>query len=1079
MNSSLSGKCVSAFGPMVFAVLVAMALIVAPAAWAQSQATTATIEGVVMDESGAVVSGAEVEVRRPATGWVQTRTTDSSGRYVFNAVPVGTYDVTVTMSGFQPVKYEGVSLTVGARVPLDVTIRVSPVTEAVTVTGEAPLVETSRVTYQQTLSENAIHTLPIIARGFEAFVKLTPGVVEAGRNTQSFGGQKGINSNYNIDGADRNNPFFGGQTGGDRPPFVVSLEAVREFVVLNNGFNPEFGRSGAGLVNVVTRSGSNDWHGGAWYYWLEDDFITNTERTPSGVAPVEAAGRRQQYGGHFGGPIVRDKAFFYVNTDNQKRTVPLALQLVSAPADCSTITLVGTTTLADCTAARNALLGIEGSASGTDDLWSFLGKGDVNITPNNRLSGRYNYHKSEQAFGTHGFAAFGVTTFNGSSTAFGSEVDENHNVVISLNSAIGSRAGNEFRFNYNWEDRPRIQNPIPGANTANSVSDGAAVIVTGITGSRPALGAVNFLPIPETDTRTQFSDNFSYIYGRHELKFGVDYNRSTVEQFFRGNARGTFTFDNFANFVNRIPNRYNQFFGEGFLDTTVHEYAFFGQDTWKVRPNLTVDFGLRWEGQNNPTNTTPNLTFPEGTTEIPDDYRMWAPRLGIAWSPTPKAVVRLWGGFFYNRTPMLLMQPPLNNNGDVTGGFSFDFSTGNTCLPAFTSPYGGPYDIPFDNAGQVAAQAGCTVVVPTSGQVSGADIRRMELNFQNSRTFRAGPTFEYEILPDTSVSVAYTYAMTTHLQRLRNINLAPACEGAPIAVPNQGVTTPSSAVSARRAANTFNILCAIGIPIYRTAARARDSGGNLLFPSVAANVLTESSGQAKYHAFTAALNKRYSHNFQIQAFYTWSRNISHDDNERDASTRRFYDPFRGDLDYDRSNLDIPHNFVLNGVYDLPYGFQVSGIVNWRFGAPIDALTGSDTPCALPPSPTDNITDFNTCSLSARGLLLIRQLVGDPSAVVINTGNGDGNSSPDRPVVNGVVLERNAFRQDYFFQTDARVAKIWKFGERHQLDTFIDIINVFDNANFLTFNTRPSSSSFLVRNEAGTPFLFQLGVRYSF
>jgi len=1038
---------------MVFAALVAMALVVAPAAWAQSQATTATIEGVVMDESGAVVSGAEVELRRAATGFVQTKTTDSNGRYIFTAVPVGTYDVTVTMSGFQPVRHEGVTLTVGARQSLDVTVRVSPVTEAVTVTGEAPLVETSRVTYQQTLNETAIHSLPIIARGFEAFVRLTPGVVQSDRNTQSFGGQKGINSNYNIDGADRNNPFFGGQSGGDRPPFVVSLEAIREFVVLNNGYNAEFGRSGAGLVNVVTKSGSNDWHGGAWYYWLEDDFTTNTERTPSGVAPIEPAGRRQQYGGHIGGPIVRDKAFFYFNTDNQDRTVPLALRLLTSPANLTCTDLNGPDgvaataddiTAGDCTAAASALAATEGTASGTDDLRSYLIKGDWNITTGNRLSGRYSYSNSKQAFGTFGFSQFGVTTsFNGPD-GFGSEDDTLHNGVISLHSAIGARAGNEFRFNYNWEDRPRIQNPIPGANTANGVSDGTTVGIFNVTFG---VGAVFFLPIPEVDTRTQFSDNFSYIYGRHELKFGFDYNRSTVEQFFRGRARGQFDFDNFNNFANRRVNRYRQFFGSGFLETAVHELAFFGQDTWKVRPNLTIDFGLRWEGQNNPTNTTPNLTFPEGTTEIPDDNRMWAPRLGIAWSPTPKAVVRLWGGIFYNRTPMLLMQPPLNSNGDVTGGFSFDFSTGNACLPAFSSPYAGPYDIPFDNAGQVAAQAGCTVAVPTSGHVAGSDIRRMATDFKNSRTFRAGPAFEYEILPDTSVSVAYTYAMTTHLQRLRNFNLAPACSGVPLNA-------------------TYDALCAMGIPVYSTSLRARDSNGNLLFPGVAANVLTESSGQAKYHAFTAAVNKRYSRNFQLQAFYTWSRNISHDDNERDASTRRFYDPFDADADYDLSNLDIPHNFVLNGVYDLPYGFQVSGIVNWRFGAPIDASAG-----------TDSLSTTNT--VSARALRLIRERFGDPNAVVIRTGNGDGNSAPDRPIVNGVVLPRNFFRQDYFFQADARVAKIWRFAERHQLDTFIDIINVFDNANFTTSNTGTSSSSFLVRNQAGTPFLFQLGVRYSF
>ncbi len=1021
-------------------VLVLVWLGVTPGLEAQTQAASALLEGTVTDQSGAVVAGASVEVRRPTTGWVRTVTTDENGRYVLPNLPVGTYDVTVSMTGFQPIKYEGIVLTVGGRLTRDVTLNVSGVAEAVTVTGETPLIETSRPTFQQTLNTKSILNLPLIARGFEAFVKLTPGVVESARNTQSFGGQKGINSNYTIDGADRNNPFFGGQSGGDRPPFSVSIESIREFVVLNNGYNAEFGRSGAGLVNVVTTSGSNDWHGKGWYYLLHSDFITDTAATPSGVAPIAAAGRRQQFGGDFGGRIVRDRAFFYVNTDNQKRTVPLALRLIADPADCATVVLAPGITPADCDAARQALLDVEKDISGTDDLWSFLGKVDFRLTPGNNLSGRYNYHRSLQANGTHGFDAFGVTQYAGSETFFGSERDRNHNVVIALTSVITPQHVNEARFNYNWEDRPRIQNPIPGANTANGVSDGTAVIVTGITSSRPALGAVDFLPIPETDTRTQLTDSFTYVFGKHDLKLGVDYNHSTVEQVFRGNSRGVFTFDNFANFVNRAVNRYRQFFGSGELSTSVDEFAFFAQDTWKVRSDLTLSYGLRWEGQFNPSNETPNTTFPEGTEEIPDDTRMWAPRVGIAYNPTSKAVIRLWGGFFYSRTPMLLMQPPLNNNGDATGGFTIDVSTGNALLTGlFTSPYAGPYDIPFDTS---------PLPVPASGHVTGSDIRRMALEFKNSRTFRTGPLFEYQVTKDTTVSASYTYSFTTHLQRLRNINLAPACSGVPLNA-------------------NYDALCGMGVPVYSTSLRARDSMGNLLFPGVAANVLTESTGEARYHAFTVAVNKRWSQNFQFQAFYTWSRTESHDDNERDASTRRFYDPFQPDLDFGRSNFDIPHNFVANGVWELPLGIQLSGLLSWRSGATIDALTGTDS------------LSTSLTGASAQAIELIRAQVGDPSAIVLRSGNGDGNSSPDRPIVNGSVLERNAFRQDQFFQTDLRVAKIWRLGERHRIHSFIDMINVFDKDNFTTTNTRVDSASFLNRNVAGTPFLFQLGVKYSF
>jgi len=215
------------------------------------------------------------------------------------------------------------------------------------------------------------------------------------------------------------------------------------------------------------------------------------------------------------------------------------------------------------------------------------------------------------------------------------------------------------------------------------------------------------------------------------------------------------------------------------------------------------------------------------------------------------------------------------------------------------------------------------------------------------------------------------------------------------------------------------------------------------------------------------VNKRYSRNFQLQAFYTWSRNISHDDNERDASTRRFYDVFAADADYDTSSLDIPHNFVAHAVWELPWGFQLSGIANWRSGSTIDALTFTDS---ISISPT---------GASARAIELIRALVGDPNATVFRSGNGDGNSSPDRPIVNGAVLERNAFRQDSFFQTDAQVSHNWRISERHQLKSFIDLINVFDTDNFITTQNGVNNVNFLVRNQALAPFNFQLGVRWSF
>jgi len=816
------------------------------------------------------------------------------------------------------------------------------------------------------------------------------------------------------------------------------MEAIREFVVLNNGFNAEFGRSGAGLVNVVTKSGTNEYHGKVWYYLLDSGFQTTD------ALGTEPAGRRQQIGGDLGGRILKDRLFFYFNTDNQKRVVPIELRLNNR----QTLLNALNSTNPNARGAAQALLDVEGRESGTDNLIALLGRVDWVINRNHNLSHRYNYHRSVQGFGTHGFNPTGVTVYAGSGDFFGSERDRSHTYTAQLSSVLTPRHINELRFNYTWEDRPRLQNPIPGTTTRNGVSDGAAVIVTGITATRPALGAVEFLPIPETDTRTQVSENFSYLFGKHDTKFGVDYNRSTVDQVFRGNARGQFTFDNFTNFVNRTPNRFRQFFGSGELKANVHELALYAQDAWRALTNLTINYGLRWEAQINPKNKTPNSDFLEVTSNMPDDREMFSPRLGISWHPTKQAVVRLWSGYFFARTPMLLFSAPLTTNGDVSSGFLFDVRTGSSLMPPFPFPYGGPYLTPFDTS---------PTPVPASGTVQGSDVRAIPGNFHNSRSFRVGPSFEYELLRDLSVSVSYTYAFTTGLQRLRDINLFPPCSA-------QARSATSSSLRP-----TFDALCALGARIYGASTRPIRLA-RFTTQTPAAFVLTESSGTSRYQAFTVAVNKRWSHNFQLQAFYTWSRTLSLDDNERDASTRRIYDVFAPNADWGRSILDVPHNFVFNGVWELPLGFQLSSIISWRSGSPIDPLTGTDS--------------LTTTPLSGFAADLIRQRVGDPNAVIIATGNGDGNSSSDRPLVNGRVLERNAFRQPSFFQTDLRVNKIWKFGERHRLESFIDFINLFDNDNVQTLCTHPCSSTvtsaaFLEKNSAGTPFQFQLGFKYSF
>ena len=242
-------------------------------AWAQSQATTGLIEGTVVDESGAAVPGASVTFRNTATNFERQATTDKDGRFRGSLLPLGPYKVSVSLAGFATMVRDGINLSVGQTVNLPITMKVSSVQEEVLVSGDAPVIETTRSEGSDRIDEASIRGLPNNGRNFLDFTKLTPGVsiVQGPDGDElTINGQKGITNNISVDGADFNNPFFGEQRGGQRPAFTFNLDAVKELVVVAEGANAEFGRSTGGFVNVVTKSGTNDVHGTAHAYFKDD-----------------------------------------------------------------------------------------------------------------------------------------------------------------------------------------------------------------------------------------------------------------------------------------------------------------------------------------------------------------------------------------------------------------------------------------------------------------------------------------------------------------------------------------------------------------------------------------------------------------------------------------------------------------------------------------------------------------------------------------------------------------------------------------------------------------------------------------
>src|ERR1700755_2626463 len=333
--------------PPVLARLAAVCLclvLVAPAALAQSQATTGDIVGRVLDPAGAVIPGATVTATNKDTGLERTATADDEGNYRIILLPPGSYSVKASgQQGFNPAGVPNVTVTVGSQTSLDIALTVGNVNETTSIVAEEPTVETTRTSVATTIGERSIQNLPINGRNFQDFSTLSPGVIRDPRGGDlSVGGQRGTLNSLQVDGVDNNNTFFGQALGrgGVRPPYQFSEESVQEFQVNQNGFSAEFGRAGGAVINVVTKSGTNAFHGSLFEYFRDEalnanDPITKANQARRGQPNVRPPLRINQFRGRVGGPIVKTRAFFFFTYDGQRSDIPQVLDvptLSTAPA---------------------------------------------------------------------------------------------------------------------------------------------------------------------------------------------------------------------------------------------------------------------------------------------------------------------------------------------------------------------------------------------------------------------------------------------------------------------------------------------------------------------------------------------------------------------------------------------------------------------------------------------------------------------------------------------------------------------------------------------------------------------------
>jgi len=1001
--------------------LLVLSIVLLPAAaFAQSQATTGVIEGTVTDATGGVLPGVTVTLRNTATNYEQVQVTDAAGRFRGVLLPLGPYEAKATLDGFATQVVKGLNLGLGQTLTVEIKLGQAAVTEEMVVTAEAPLIETARTEGATRLGEDVVSDLPNNGRNFLELTKLTPGVaiVQGPDGDElSINGQKGISNNISVDGADFNNPFFGEQRGGQRPAFTFNLDAVKEMVVVADGANAEFGRSMSGFVNVITKSGTNDSQGTA-HFVVKNDSMSSNAKKPDGSEAPKFDSNQYQTGFTLGGPVVRDKFFYFTALDFQKAESTKQTEL-------SRIEQRVVNALAALGSPNE-----NGPITRTNDARVFLLKGDWNASQRHLVTLRYNYTWSEQENGT-----FDVDSWGRSANAI--ERDFSHAGTGSVISTFSSNLLNEFRFQYAREDRPRPYNGpnITGQN--RPLPDTAFDF-----GKSYRFGMPFFIPVEYYDTRVQLNDNVSWLHGAHSFKVGAEYNRVDSVQTFIGFANGRYIFSSTDGFLNYLANpnyvectnAANQFTSSpngtcpagysvsgpvllylqqagangltveeaGTQSIPQNEPAVFIQDAWQVTPNLNVQYGLRWEAEIEPDPITPasqvfyapfigktskGQEFPSDG-EIPSDYNMWQPRLGLSWNPGGDGtkVLRASAGIFYGRIPGLSLASSRSTNG--TRGQTLFRNSALTPILGAVPAY--PNLIP---ANQIGAP-----FLP--------DVFVFDKDFENPRTTSFSASWEQELIKDYAFLLKYNYAKGEHITRFINRN-------------DPLLGSPWGSGLAPGGANGINTLTTV-----------------------------ESSARSLYRGWTVGVTKRPSHNLQFQAFYTYSKDYSDDDNERDPFTFRYAKVTDLGPEYSFSDRDQRHRVNTWLLWNAPMGIDFNVRYSYR---------------SAQPKSLSCVVSSAFCGKNAFG--------GERF-------NADAASPQDRINPDGSVTQRNLGRKDNQYSSlDFRVSKQFAVGGV-TLEPAIDVFNLTNSKNL----RRPEVTSLVfnfdgtVQSGNGDPRQMQLALR---
>jgi Carboxypeptidase regulatory-like domain len=699
---------------------------------AQSESGNAAIEGVVLDSNGATVANAAITIQNVETGLERTASTGSNGRFNVSVLPVGRYTVKVEAKGFGTVEHDEVSLRVGQAPTLDFTLKPAAPEETVRVTPDPEGLDKQEGATSSLITPRTVESLPVRGRNFAEFAQLTPSVVqESDRFGLVIAGQRSINSNVAIDGADFNDALQGNQRGGNEGVFFFPQTAIREFQVVRSGATAEIGRTTAGFINAVTKSGTNQVRGEAFY------FNRNRPLTSPDAFDFKGNNQQNQFGGSVGGPIVRDRAFFFLGFEQNYLGIPY--NVVFDP-QASGVTLPA------------SLLALQGEQRASNNPTAFFGRVDWNISRKNTLNLNYTYSRLRGDNFNSSQDGSGSSQTNVAATANYKRTTDSNGFKAGLVTIVSPRVINEVRGQIASDNR-----------SENSNTEAATVVITGV----GTIGADSGRPRLFDTTRYELADNVTYNASGYSVRFGFDANINRARQERESNLLGRWDFKSLADYLAGKPSRYRQTL-PGFDPSalifrgTQKEFGLFVQDRFALRRNIMLTGGIRWDAQWNPQPANPNPAIPQ-TGFIPADTKMFQPRLGLAWDVSGKSstVVRLSAGLFDARTPANLFQRVFTDNGITTlavdikenasSGAANGRLRGTTALVTFPS----------------------TLTAAPKGFVTAPRVFGLQPDFRNPRSFQAAGTIEHSFTGGLVFTAGYIHNSTWNLQRRIDRNLFP------------------------------------------------------------------------------------------------------------------------------------------------------------------------------------------------------------------------------------------------------------------------------------------------------------------